>query len=475
MSIRLRIIFISIGLVTVAAISWLLFPKILGLYYQIEGAQQLEAALRAAAEVPELDLTCKALPAEMKNIRPSVDQAVSLLNHALVYNQRNAQAHLNLGRAHCLLGDARQARDHYQVYQQLRPKNPLGHLGFGFASESLGDLTSAAEAWKASGMTTSYFLEAGDEAARQKRTEDALRWYERATWIEPKLALAWLKLGQVYDQIGQSGQAFEAYQTAWDFDPAASTTALAESLAAISDYQSEEKILREALQNYPSSQERLEWWRLLGMALRAQSSWDEAVAAYQQAIQEFPNQSDLHVDLGRAYFERGDGIQAARQEIALAIRLNDQSGDAYYALARLLTRAREFQEADRYFAEAIQRAPQSRWYQLARADAARAAGELERAIALYEMTAEKFPDFANVYYQLALAYRTNNQRDEAIRAIERALELISPPSESYFVRAGEIYRWAGLKEQAVTAYRQALILNPNNQTAIKGLQALGEN
>lgn len=475
MTTRLRLIYFFIGLVTVVGLLALLSPRILGLYYQIEGAQQLDAALKAAAEVPELDLTCKALPNEKKSILPRVEHATALLERALAYTPRNAQAHLNLGRAYCLLDQPAKARDHYLIYTQLRPKNPLGHLGFGFASERLGDLTPAVEAWKASGMTPSYFLEAGDEAARKKQTEEALRWYERATWIEPKLAIAWLKLGQVYDQIGQSQQALEAYQTAWDFDPSVSTTALAQSLAKAADYQSEEKILRQALENYPSLQERLEWWRLLGMALRSQSRWDEAVAAYQQAIQEYPDQPDLHIELGRVYFDRGDGIQAARREIEAAIQLNEQSGDAYYALARLLTRAREFQEADRYFAEAIQRAPQNRWYQLARADAVRAAGDLARAIELYEMTAEKFPNFANVYYQLALAYRTNNQKDEAVRAIERALELVSPPSEGYFVRAGEIYRWAGLKEEAVTAYRQALIINPNNQTAIKGLQALGEN
>lgn len=475
MTTRLRLIYLIIGLVTLVGIILILSPHLLGFYYQIEGAQQLDSALKAAAEVPELEVTCKALPSEKKNLLPRVEHAVVLLQRALAYNQRNAQAHLNLGRAFCLLDQPAHARDHYLIYTQLRPKNPLGHLGLGFASEALGDLAPAVEAWKASGMPAGYFLEAGDEAARKKRIEDALRWYERATWIEPKLAIAWLKLGEVYDQIGQSQQALEAYQTAWDFDPATSTAALAQSLAGIADHQSAEKILREALESYPSSQERLEWWRLLGAALRAQSKWDDAVMTYQQAIQEFPDQPDLHIELGRIYFERGDGIQIARQEIETAIRLNERSGDAYYALARLLTSAREFQEADRYFAEAIQRAPQNRWYQLTRADAARAAGDLQRAIELYEMTAERFPDFANVFYQLALAYRTNNQKDEAVRTIERALELVSPPSESYFVRAGEIYRWAGLKEKAVTAYRQALIINPNNQTAIKGLQALGGN
>lgn len=475
MNTRLRLIYLFIGLVTLVGIFFLFSPRILGLYYQIEGAQQLDSSLKAVADIPELDLTCKALPPEKKNVRPKVEYATTLLTRALDYNQRNAQAYLNLGRAYCLLDEPEKARTHYQVYTRLRPKNPLGHLGYGFASEVLGDLTSAVEAWKASGMTTSYFLEAGDEASRQKRYEDALRWYERATWIEPNLAIAWLKLGQVYGQIGQTQQALEVYQTAWDLDPAASTTALANSLAGVSDYQAEEKVLREALLTFESSPERLDWWRLLGAALRAQMKWDEAAAAYQQAIQEYPDQPDLHIELGRVYFERGDGIQAARQEIEIAISLNEQSGDAYYALARLLSRAGEYEEADRYFAQAIERAPLNRWYMLARADSARASGDLERAIDLYRTTAESFPDFANVYYQLAQAYRTNNQKAEAVQAIERALELISPPSEKYFVRAGEIYRWAGLKEKAVTAYRQALIINPENQTARKGLELLGEN
>ena len=111
---------------------------------------------------------------------------------------------------------------------------------------------------------------------------------------------------------------------------------------------------------------------------------------------------------------------------------------------------------------------------LARADNKRLAGDLQGAIELYRETISRFPEFSNAYYQLAFAYRQNNQPQEAVVAIEKAITYMNPPVDSFFVRAGEIYRLAGLIDNAVAAYRQALKINPQNEIAQSGLRILGE-
>jgi superkiller protein 3 len=408
-------------------------------------------------------------------VRERVEQAIELLHRSIDYDPQNGQAFLQLGRAYCLMGEPAIARGYYQDYIELRPKNPLGHIGLGFAHEAAGDPTLGMEAWKEAGLTVDYFLEAGDSAFEDRNYEDALRWYERSTWIGPEKAQAWLNLGKAYEEIGQSDQALEAYQIAWDIDPAISTSALVSSLESRFDYQSIEKVLVNALESYPNSPERLDWWRSLGTALSAQNEWEKAVDVYKDAILEYTDQPDLHTDLGWVYFESGNTIELAKEEMEAAIELNQQSGGGYFALGRLLSLAGEFQEADVYFEEAIQRAPNNRWYLLERADNARLDGDLDKAIDLYRATLEQFPGFANGYYELSQAYRMSGLSNEAVLAIEQAISLMDPPVENFYVRAGEIFRWAGMNEKAITAYRQALILNPENQTAIRGINSLEEN
>jgi len=47
------------------------------------------------------------------------------------------------------------------------------------------------------------------------------------------------------------------------------------------------------------------------------------------------------------------------------------------------------------------------------------------------------------------------------------------PDHEYYARAGQIYEWTGDNATALTAYRQALALNPTNQDAVDGIRRLG--
>lgn len=472
MNSRLRVILLIIGLITIIGGACLVSPKILSLYFQIKGGQLINNALKVVEDLPDLNVTCKPLPQSRRGVQARINEAIILLNRSLEFYRDNAQADLLLGRAYCLIGDPATAESHYQAYINLRPNNPLGHIGFGFTREALGDPESAVQAWKNAGLTADYFVEAGNEAVLEDRYEDSIRWFERATWMNPDLAHAWLQLGLAYDQMGQPEQALASLQTAWDLDPAISSTALANILTEQEDYQGAEVILDQALIAHPDSPDRLDWFRNLGMVTRASEKWEKAVSVYQRAIQEFPEQPDLYIELGLVYFERGDSLDSARSEIEKAIRLNEQSGDGYYALARLLTEAARYDEADEYYQAAIQRAPQNRWYMVSWGDNTRLSGDIPKAIDIYQETIQKFPEFVNAHYQLALAYRLNGEADEAVAAIEKAMEIMNPPVVQIYVRAGEIFRWAGLEDKAITAYRQALILDPDNPTAKRGLALL---
>ena len=75
-----------------------------------------------------------------------------------------------------------------------------------------------------------------------------------------------------------------------------------------------------------------------------------------------------------------------------------------------------------------------------------------------------------VYYQMAWAYHMNGQPGEATAAIEQAL--VQNPTTPFFLRAGQIYETAGEREKALHAYRQVLIIDPQNETALDAIRRL---
>lgn len=470
---KLRALLFIIGLVTIMVMAILILPRALSLYYQIKGEQLLQTALKAFETIPEIGVTCDSMPSN-KVALAKVEQAFTKLLKSLDYYNKNAQSNFYLGQAYCLLGDPISAENYFLAYRRLKPTNPQGYIGLGFVYEAMNDRQAAIKAWNAAGLTPEDFIKAGDEAYREKRFEDALRWYERSILLNPSQAKSWLGLGQVFDAISEPEKALEAYQQAWKFNLEISTTTLVNALKKTGDQMAIEEVLRFALEKAPTSTHRLLWMIELGRSMRSQENWDEAVAIYQQAINEFPNVLELHISLGWSYYKRGDGVQSAQSEFERAIVLNNKSGDGYFALAQLYTQEKQYQKADNNYLQALERAPNNRLYYLARADNARLAGDLSGAIKLYDEAITRFPDFAKAYYELALAYRLTDQPEKAIDSIEYAMEIMDPPVANFYARAGEIYRWAGFPDKAIKAYRQALIINPDNPIAQKGLQLMGE-
>ena len=109
-------------------------PWILGLYFQIQGGKQLQAALQSAG-VAE-DIACTNDPLTDGASVQGLEQAIENLTRATAHYPDLAQAYLLLGRANCALGEYEEAVKAYEEYARLRPENPLGHLELGFGLET---------------------------------------------------------------------------------------------------------------------------------------------------------------------------------------------------------------------------------------------------------------------------------------------------------------------------------------------------
>jgi tetratricopeptide (TPR) repeat protein len=284
-----------------------------------------------------------------------------------------------------------------------------------------------------------------------------------------------LDLARKATNANDQADALAAYNAAWAINPEKGVMPLVDYLTfKKGDLFEAESLLKGALSAYPTSDQRLYWYRTLGDNLRRQKLFDEAEAIYQSALTENPNDWEIHIGLGWVYYERGDGSQPAILEFQKAIAIDATRGDGYYAAAQMLRRAQQFTEADSWYRLALERDPQQNSWYISWANNARSAGDLTQALSIYWETARLFPDYPASYYEMAWAYYLKGEHEEAKDNIKKALSLMNPPDAWYYVRAGQILELCGDNDQALEAYRNALTVDPTNTTAQSGIARLGK-
>jgi len=302
----------------------------------------------------------------------------------------------------------------------------------------------------------------------QDQTMEAIQ-----TWLCARDYQALLDAARQAQEAGRLEDALSAYRAARVVDPQKGTLPLVNFLWwQYQGWDTAEALLRQALTQYPASPQRLSWLHRLGEMLRDEKRWDEAFAFYQQLLNEDPDDWQAYIGLGWVYYGKDGDFQRALDAFQKAILIAPERGEGYFAIGQLMVREQRYVEADMWFAQAIQRTPNIKWWWLARANATRSAGNFDDALKLYRQAIEQFPDWAAAYYEIAWAYRLISRTEEAVQSIETALSLVESPNAWYFVRAGEIYEWLGNMDVAIDFYRRALEIDPQNKTARHNLERL---
>jgi tetratricopeptide (TPR) repeat protein len=236
----------------------------------------------------------------------------------------------------------------------------------------------------------------------------------------------WQRAGDVESLLAAAGQAREAldlddalmaYQAVWALKPESGTLPLANFLLdRIQDYSETEYVLRQSLDDFPASRYWPTWSRRLGDALQALECWDEAVTAYEQGIARKSDDWAANIGLGWARYKRGDGVEAALDEFQQAIAIDEDRGNGYYAAGQVLASEGRYVEADAWFAQALARVPEAKWWYMARAVTARQAGDLRLALNVYQEATSRFPDFVNAHFEMGKTYEEIGDLDKAMDA-----------------------------------------------------------
>jgi serine/threonine protein kinase/tetratricopeptide (TPR) repeat protein len=178
------------------------------------------------------------------------------------------------------------------------------------------------------GQATTPSLEAfrayalGDEAhSKQNDIPEAVDHYRRALALDPKLAMAWARLGVIYLNSGQSGKAMEYFTRAHELS---------------GDVSERERLYIEG--HY--------YGEVTG-------DLDKAIETLQVAVQEYPLQVDNYVNLGVFYAEEGKP-EESREVLLKALALQPEQAIALSDVISSYTATDQYDEARKYVVKSDQ-------------------------------------------------------------------------------------------------------------------------
>src|SRR5262249_35927164 len=145
----------------------------------------------------------------------------------------------------------------------------------------------------------------------------------------------------------------------------------------------------------------------------------------------------------------------AKAALTEAVTLSPQLVEAYLALAALEVEAQSFGPAITAGEKVLQLQPQNTLARLLLGQAYLGKGETSKAIAMLQAVTEQTPKNPLGYYHLGRAYRQQKQEREALKAFEQAL-VLNPDLQEARSQVVELYLAIGETAKAEKSHREAL-------------------
>ncbi len=197
----------------------------------------------------------------------------------------------------------------------------------------------------------------------------------------------------------------------------------------------------------------------LAQALVEQEKWQDAIAAYQQALTITPNWVEVQRELGDLFLklERWD---EAVQVYETAISLRSESAEVYHNLGDALLKLQRWEDAIAAYEKAIELNPEFSWSYNNLGDGLRELQRWDEAAQAYGKAIELKPDFALSHHNLGDVLVKKEDWENAIAAYQKAVDLDPNFVWSYY-NLGDVLVRIKDWENAIAAYRSAVKLDPN--------------
>ncbi len=283
---------------------------------------------------------------------------------------------------------------------------------------------------------------------------------EKAVDVDAQSAQAHECLGMIYQGTGKYELAAQEFQRAFELEPTSddAVRGLASAYASLGKPAEAEEAYRRSINLRPH------YWRgysMLGAFYFGQARYGEAAQMFQQVIALAPDNYRGYSNLGAVYVLEGRYSEA----IPLFQRAGaiQPSADAYSNLATAYFHLRQFSEAARISAQAVELNDRDyvMWGNLADAEIrtpdkqADAAVAYKKAISLAEQELQVNPRDTRVLGNLADYYSMLGDKGPSLNYVQRALSL-APDDPAVRYNAAQVYEQLGDRDAAVQWLMKAL-------------------
>lgn len=232
---------------------------------------------------------------------------------------------------------------------------------------------------------------------QQERADEAVRYLERATRLDPKLEQAWFNLGKAYATLGRGADADAAFEKSFELSPERKMMAHAAEHQREGRLDEAEHLYKRVLRHNPNNVDAL---RLLAMLSLKGQREAEAESLLLKAVAAAPDFLAAWLDLGKLRNDL-DRHAEALECFDRVLAIEPQNVQALYLRAQALAPSGFTEEAIALYRQCVALRPDHIGALLGMGHALKTVGQYQQAVDSYNECIRYRPEYGETYWSLA--------------------------------------------------------------------------
>jgi tetratricopeptide (TPR) repeat protein len=416
------------------------------------------------------------LKSGLDDIDNNLPQAMQAFEKIISIDDKQTRAYIGLARISSRQGKVKAAEDYLRKAIDIDPKDTKPRLAMIGLYTAHKDLERAEaeimKAIEANPQSAEMHIFQGQFYLQQNKLAASEAAFMKAMELEPQNVKTYLYAARFYDLTGKIDSAKQMYAKAIELNPddISVLIVVARYYFRVNEIDKSEEYDEKMLASRPGF---LPAKMLKGEILASKRKWNEALAVFNQIIEQEPKAAQAYYYKGLAHFYKGD-MQVAKSSLNKAIELNAADYRSKVLLADISLRMRDVDMAENLSKEVVEKLPDNPQAQSVLGLTFLAKGQLAEAEKAFRRMIELQPGNPQGYFQLGVAQRLQKNADGALISFGKALE-INPKLMDAFSQVVSIY--VAQKEYPTAIAKcdnQLAILNDSNIhlaviTNLKGL------